>query len=68
MLYFFVINKALGTVGIFTLFHSRTGRYADRSADQSYISEAHSAVVDLQVPHTTYIRLLGYMAAWKGEI
>lgn len=64
-----LVSAVLGIVVVLTeVLCSWTGSDTDRSTDQSSFAEAHSAVIDCQVPHTAHIGLLGGDALWEEMI
>lgn len=64
-----LVSAVLGIAVVLTeVLCSWTGSDTDRSTDQSSFAEAHSAVIDCQVPHTAHIGLLGGDALWEEMI
>lgn len=64
-----MVSAVLGIVMEWTeVLCSWTGSNADRSTDQNSFVEAHSAVIDGQVPHTAHVGLPGGDALWEEKI
>lgn len=64
-----LVSAVLGIVTAWTeVLRCWTGSNADRSADQNSFAEAHSAVIDGQVPHAAHVGLPGGDALWEEKI
>lgn len=63
-----LVSAVLGTVVLTQVLRCWTGSYADCSADQDSFAEAHSAVIDCQVPRTAHVGLPGGDALWEEEV
>lgn len=63
-----LVSAVLGTVVLIEVLHCWTGSDTDCSADQNGFAEAHSAVIDCQVPHTAHVGLLGGDALWQEKV